>query len=110
MSGADEPDAAATRRLAAIVESSDDAIIGKTLDGIVTSWNRAAERIFGYTAAEMLGQPIALLAAPGKADEMPRILDRIRRGDRIDHYETARRHKDGRIIDRPHRGRLEDRA
>jgi two-component system sensor kinase FixL len=95
----DGSDGAATRLLAAIVESSEDAIVGKTLDGIVTSWNKAAERIFGYTAPEMLGHPIALLAAPGNADEMPRILDRIRRGKRIDHYETTRLRKDGQIIE-----------
>jgi PAS domain S-box-containing protein len=99
MSEVDGPDGAATGFLAAIVVSSEDAIIGKTLDGTVTSWNRAAERIFGYTGAEMMGQPIALLAAPGKANEMPGILDGIRRRDRIDHYETARRRKDGRIIE-----------
>jgi two-component system sensor kinase FixL len=84
--------------LAAIVESSDDAIVSKTLDGIVTSWNKAAERIFGYSTAEMMGRPIALLAAPHTLDEMPRILDMIRRGRRIDHYETVRRRKDGEII------------
>jgi two-component system, LuxR family, sensor kinase FixL len=85
--------------LAAIVESAEDAIVGKTLDGIVTSWNGAAERIFGYSAAEMVGQPITLLATPETVDEMPRILDAIRRGERIGHYETRRRCKDGRIID-----------
>jgi two-component system, LuxR family, sensor kinase FixL len=84
--------------LAAIVESSQDAIVSKTLDGIVTSWNQAAERIFGYTAAEMVGHPIAVLAAPSRADEMPRILDRIRRGERVEHYETERQRKDSRII------------
>lgn len=95
-----ESSAEATRSmLAAIVESAEDAIAGKTLDGVVTSWNGAAERIFGYGAAEMIGQPIALLAPPEAVDEMPRILDRIRRGERIAHYETQRRHKDGRIID-----------
>ena len=84
--------------LAAIVESSEDAIVGKTLDGIVTSWNRAAELIFGYRAAEMIGRPISILAAPGAVDEMPRILEAIRRGERIAHYVTERRRKDGRII------------
>ncbi len=86
-------------RLAAIIELSEDAIISKTLDGVVTSWNRAAERIFGYTASEMIGRPISILTAPGRADEMPRILERIRRGERVEHYETERRRKDGRIID-----------
>ncbi|HJU18726.1 MAG TPA: PAS domain S-box protein [Stellaceae bacterium] len=84
--------------LAAIVESSEDAIVSKTLDGIVTSWNRAAERIFGYGAAEMIGRPIAILAAPGRACEMPRILARIGRGERIAHFETERRRKDGHVI------------
>src|SRR5579864_7328401 len=85
--------------LAAIMASSEDAIVSKTLDGVVTSWNRAAERIFGYTAQEMIGQPISILTALGHADEMPRILDRIRRGERIERYETERRRKDGSIID-----------
>ena len=83
------------RALAAIVESSGDGIIGKTLDGIVTSWNKAAERIFGYTAAEMIGQSILRLAVPGYGDEMTEILNRIQRGEGIDHYETIRRHKNG---------------
>jgi PAS domain S-box-containing protein len=88
----------ATRLLAAIVQSSEDAIISKTLEGRVTSWNKAAERIFGYTAGEMLGQPISLLAPTGRVDEMRRILDRIGEGGRVDHYETERRRKDGKII------------
>src|SRR6266496_586909 len=85
--------------LAAIVASSEDAIVSKTLEGVVTSWNQAAEHIFGYTADEMIGQPISILTAPGHADEIPRILGRIRRGERVGRYETQRRHKDGRIID-----------
>jgi two-component system sensor kinase FixL len=85
--------------LAAIIESSEDAIVGKTLDGVVTSWNPAAELIFGYTAREMIGQPIAILTAPGRPYEMPLILDRIRRGERIERYETRRRRKDGGVID-----------
>jgi PAS domain S-box-containing protein len=85
--------------LAAIVESSDDAIASKDLDGIVTSWNRAAERLFGYAAEEMVGRPIAVLAAPGREDEMPAILARIRRGERVDHLETVRRRKDGRLVE-----------
>ncbi|HEX4750099.1 MAG TPA: PAS domain S-box protein [Bryobacteraceae bacterium] len=85
--------------VAAIVESSDDAIISKDLNGIVTSWNKSAERIFGYSAEEMVGKPIATLAAPDLISEMPGILDRIRLGQRVDHYETRRRTKDGRIID-----------
>jgi two-component system sensor kinase FixL len=86
-------------RLAAIMASSDDAIVGKTTDGIVSDWNRAAEQIFGYSAAEMIGQPIALLLPPGLEAEEERILTRIREGGRIDHFETRRRRKDGRIID-----------
>lgn len=87
-----------TRVLAAIVESSEAAIIGKTLDGIVTSWNRSAERIFGYTAAEMIGQPIDVIAAPSRPREMKQILKRIRRGEQVERLETERRRKDGRVI------------
>jgi PAS domain S-box-containing protein len=86
-------------RLASIVESSDDAIASKNLDGVVTSWNIGAERLFGYTAAEMVGKPIALLIPPERADEEPQILQRIRNGERVDHYETVRRCKDGTLID-----------
>lgn len=78
------------RRLAAIVASSNDAIIGTTLDGIITSWNRAAELIFGYRSEEIVGRSVFLLAAPHREDEMPLILDRIKRGERIEHFETAR--------------------
>jgi len=87
------------QRLAAIVESSEDAIVGKNLNGIITSWNAGAERIFGYTAAEAVGQPVAMLAAPDRLDEMPEILAKIRRGERVGHYETRRRKKDGQVID-----------
>jgi PAS domain S-box-containing protein len=80
------------------VESSDDAIVSKTLDGIVTSWNPAAERLFGYTAEEMIGRPIAILAAPDRENEMPAILESIRRGVKVDHYETVRRRKDGSLV------------
>jgi two-component system, LuxR family, sensor kinase FixL len=89
----------AARLSAAVVESSEDAIVSKTLDGIVTSWNKAAERIFGYTAGEMVGRPIALLAPPGRADEIEGILGRIKEGERVEHYETERRRKDGQIIE-----------
>jgi two-component system CheB/CheR fusion protein len=81
--------------LAAIVESSSDAIIGKTLDGVVTSWNAAATRIFGYTASEMIGAPIGLLLPPERQDEMRRILEDIRQGKRVEHFETERIRKDG---------------
>jgi PAS domain S-box-containing protein len=85
-------------RLAAIVASSDDAIVSKTLDGIVTSWNRGAERIFGYTAEEMIGQSISRLVPPGRRDDLEAILGAIRRGDSVDHFETERVRKDGRTI------------
>jgi PAS domain S-box-containing protein len=81
--------------LSAIVDSSDDAIIGKDLNGIITTWNRAAEGMFGYSASEALGRPVSILAAPSVANEMPAILARIRSGETVAHYETVRRHKDG---------------
>jgi PAS domain S-box-containing protein len=90
---------AAQRRLAAIIESSDDAIVSKTVDGIITSWNPAAARIFGYSAHEMIGQPITIIIPPDRANEEQDILDRIRRGERVDHFETVRVTKDGRSID-----------
>src|SRR5438477_3151454 len=85
--------------LAAIVESSDDAIVSKTLEGIVTSWNRGAQAIFGYSAEEMIGRPIALLFPPDRLAEEDLILDRIRHGEGVDHFETVRRRKDGSEID-----------
>jgi PAS domain S-box-containing protein len=85
-------------RLAAIVDSSDDAIIGKTLEGIITSWNLGAERIFGYSREEMLGKPISLLLPPERQNEEEEIVERLRNGERIEHYETVRRRKDGRDI------------
>jgi PAS domain S-box-containing protein len=81
--------------LAAIVESSDDAIISTDLQGNIKSWNRGAERIYGYTAAETIGKPVTMLLPPDRWNEEPRILELIRRGDRIDHYETIRLRKDG---------------
>ena len=90
---------AAVRQLAAIVESSDDAIIGKDLEGIITTWNGGAQRLYGYTAAEIIGQPVALLIPDDRADEEPNILARIRRDERIEHYETIRRRKDGSLLD-----------
>jgi len=80
---------------AAIVESSNDAIIGTNLEGTIATWNRAAEAIFGYRPQEVIGRPVFLLAAVGREDEMPVILDQIKRGQRIQHYETVRRHKNG---------------
>jgi PAS domain S-box-containing protein len=87
-----------SRLLASIVQSSGDAIIAKDLNGIVTSWNPGAESVFGYTAAEMIGRSISVIAAPGREDEMPRILERIRHGEKIDNFHTMRRRNDGRII------------
>ena len=84
--------------LAAIVDSSDDAIITKNLDGIITSWNSAAERIFGYTSQEAVGQPVTMLIPEGRLDEEPLILQRIRRGERIRHYETVRKAKNGALL------------
>ena len=89
----------ALARLAAIVDSSEDAIIGKTLDTTIISWNRGAERIYGYTATEAIGQPIGMLLPPGSEDEVPAIMERIRRGEKVEHYETKRQRKDGTIID-----------
>src|ERR1700684_4138345 len=85
--------------LAAIVASSDDAIISKDLNGIVRSWNQSAERIFGYTAEEMIGKPITILFPPDRLDEEPKILEQLRRGQRVDHFETVRVCKDGRLLD-----------
>jgi two-component system sensor kinase FixL len=84
--------------LAAIVASSDDPIISKDLGGIVTSWNRAAERLFGYSAAEMIGQPITTIFPLDRIDEEVTLLARVARGEQVERYETVRRHKDGRGI------------
>jgi PAS domain S-box-containing protein len=84
---------------AAMVQSSDDAIISKTLDGIITSWNNSAERIFGYTAQEMIGAHITRIIPPDRLDEESKILNRLKRGERIDHFETKRMAKDGRLLD-----------
>lgn len=86
-------------RLAAIVECSEDAIVGKDLSGVITSWNPAAETLYGYTAAEALGQPISILFPPEKRGELPSIMDRLKRGERIRHHETERVRKDGSRID-----------
>ena len=85
--------------LAAIVQASDDAIIGKALDGTIVSWNKGAEKIYGYKAEEVLGHSIAILLPPGKHDELPGIMKRLRRGRRIESYETTRVHKNGHLID-----------
>jgi PAS domain S-box-containing protein len=85
--------------LAALIESADDAIISKTLDGIITSWNNGAQRIFGYTAEEAIGNPVTMLIPPDHIDEEPAILARLRAGERIEHYETVRVTKNSRLID-----------
>ncbi|HEX8385350.1 MAG TPA: PAS domain S-box protein [Rubricoccaceae bacterium] len=85
--------------LAAIVDSSDDAIISKSLDGVISSWNAAAERLLGYTAAEAIGKPIRMLFPEDRQNEGPLILSRIQRGERVEHFETVRRTKDGRDLD-----------
>jgi diguanylate cyclase (GGDEF)-like protein/PAS domain S-box-containing protein len=87
------------QRLASIVESSDDAIASKDLNGIITSWNKGAERLFGYLAEEVIGKPITNLVPLERRQEEDTIIRRIRRGERIDHYETVRRRKDGSLID-----------
>src|SRR5262249_777747 len=84
--------------LAAIVESSDDAIVSKTLDGTITSWNRAAERMFGYTAEEAIGRSITLIIPASGRWEEAVIVSQIRRGERIDHFETARVRKGGGVV------------
>jgi PAS domain S-box-containing protein len=89
----------AQARLAAIVKSSDDAIVSKTLDGIVTSWNQGAEHLFGYTAGEAVGRPITLIIPPERLDEERTILERLRRGESVEHFDTVRITRDGRRID-----------
>jgi PAS domain S-box-containing protein len=89
----------AVRRLAAIVESSDDAIISKNLDGTIVSWNKGAERLYGYRAEEIVGKPLAILVPPDHPDEVPSLIERLKRGEHIEHYETVRVAKDGRRID-----------
>jgi PAS domain S-box-containing protein len=89
----------AALRLSAIVESSDDAIVSKDLNGIVTSWNRAAERMFGYTAEEMIGRSITTIIPEARLGEADYVLDCVRRGVGVDHYQTERRHKDGHLVE-----------
>lgn len=85
-------------RLAAIVESSEDAIVGKTLSGIITSWNKAAERLYGYKASEILGRSISVLIPPDRPDELPAILEKLNRGEHVEHFETVRVRKDQKQI------------
>ena len=89
----------ASRLLTSIIESSGDAIVSKDINGIVTSWNNGATRIFGYTADEMIGRSIMALVPPDRHNEEPQILERIRRGERMDHFETVRQRKDGSLVD-----------
>ncbi len=89
----------AKARLAAIVESSEDAIIGKTLEGIITSWNQAAQRLYGYTPGEAIGKSISITFPPDRSEELAHILGRVHRGERVEHYETVRRRKDGSQVD-----------
>src|ERR1041384_5255460 len=88
-----------TLRLAAIVESSDDAIVSKDLNGIITSWNRGAERVFGYTSEEAVGHSITMLIPPDRLSEEDIVLSKIRRGERVEHFETIRVRKDGRLVE-----------
>jgi PAS domain S-box-containing protein len=89
----------ATQRLAAVVGSSNDAIISKDVNGIITSWNDGAERLFGYSADDAIGKPVTILIPPERQNEEVAILERIRRGERVEHYETVRQRKDGSLID-----------
>jgi PAS domain S-box-containing protein len=91
----DRSGADAAAMLAAIIASSDDAIVSKNLDGVIQSWNAATERIFGYSEEEMIGQSITRMIPPERSDEEPRILERLKRGERVDHFETVRVHKSG---------------
>jgi PAS domain S-box-containing protein len=86
-------------RLASIVESSDDAMIRKTLDGTIASWNKGAERLFGYTSEEAIGQNITLIVPPNRLAEEATILERLKRGERVEHFETVRKRKDGTVFD-----------
>ncbi|MGX5735217.1 PAS domain S-box protein [Bosea thiooxidans] len=90
---------ASAHRLTALVESSQDAIVAKDLDGIITDWNSGAERLFGYSREEIIGQSVTLLIPEDRPDEEPSILARIRAGERVEHYETIRKHKDGSLLD-----------
>ena len=89
----------AAQHLVAIVESSQDAIVSKDLNGVITTWNYGAERLFGYAAEEVIGKSITIIIPPDRLDEEPAILARIRRGERVDHFETVRRRKDGSLVD-----------
>ena len=87
------------RLFSAIVDSTDDAIVSKNLNGIVTSWNRGAEKLFGYSAAEMVGKPITTIKPADRLEEDPKIIERMKKGERVDHFDTKRRRKDGTLVD-----------
>src|ERR1700722_3880519 len=89
----------ATHHYRAIVESSDDAILSKDLDGLILSWNRGAERLFGFTSEEAVGRPVTIIIPPDRLDEEPTILEKIHRGERIEHFETVRQRKNGSLVD-----------
>jgi PAS domain S-box-containing protein len=89
----------AAQQLSALVESADDAILAKDLDGVIISWNSGAERLFGYTADEVIGKPVTLLIPADRLDEEPEILSRIRAGERVQHFDTIRRRKDGSLVE-----------
>ena len=82
----------------AIIESSDDAILSKDLDGLILSWNRGAERLFGFTSEEAVGRSVTIIIPPDRLDEEPTILEKIHRGERIEHFETVRQRKDGSLV------------
>jgi len=98
LSGRMQRDAGVCLRFVSMVESSNDAVVGKTLDGIITDWNSGAEQLYGFTAREVIGEPISLLTPPDRPDEVPRLIERIQSGERIGRYETERITKDGRRI------------
>jgi PAS domain S-box-containing protein len=88
-----------SQRLASIVESSEDAILGKTLEGIITNWNASAAKLYGYSVEEAVGQPVTMLVPPDRPDEVPKIMEKLKRGERIEHFETKRVKKNGEVID-----------
>ena len=93
------PDELAAHHYRAIIESSDDAILSKNLDGVILSWNRGAERLFGFTSEEAVGRPVTIIIPVDRLDEEPSILEKVHRGERIEHFETVRQRKDGSFID-----------